>query len=153
MVPLRVVRNVRARRYLLSIKADRTAQLTIPRGGSISEAKAFLARNLGWLERASQRVSARPRLAPEWKLGTAIYWRGELAVLRLSPDRGPNVVAFAHEHLMVRDPGADLRPEIERFVRLLATRELPLQVAELARIHSIAVGRVTVRNQRSRWGS
>lgn len=47
----------------------------------------------------------------------------------------------------------DLRPAIEKHLRQLASRELPLRVAELAREHGFQVHRVTVRNQRSRWGS
>jgi predicted metal-dependent hydrolase len=38
-------------------------------------------------------------------------------------------------------------------LRTLATRELPLRVMELAVKHDINVSRVTVRNQKSRWGS
>ena len=35
----------------------------------------------------------------------------------------------------------------------LARQELPPRVLELARVHGLTVTRVTVRNQRSRWGS
>ena len=38
-------------------------------------------------------------------------------------------------------------------LRTLATRELPLRVMEHAVKHDINVSRVTVRNQKSRWGS
>lgn len=49
---------------------------------------------------------------------------------------------------------AELRPlEDERAVRQHARRELPARLLELARRHGVAVTRVSVRNQRSRWGS
>ncbi|MDH4066180.1 MAG: M48 family metallopeptidase [Acidobacteriota bacterium] len=41
----------------------------------------------------------------------------------------------------------------EAVLRRRAAEELPRQLSELAARHGIAVGRVSVRNQRSRWGS
>ena len=49
---------------------------------------------------------------------------------------------------------AELRPvENERALRQQACRELPARLRELAAHHGLAVTRVSVRNQRSRWGS
>jgi predicted metal-dependent hydrolase len=48
---------------------------------------------------------------------------------------------------------ADLRPAIEGHLRQLAARELPPRVLELAARHGLTVRRITVRNQKSRWGS
>jgi predicted metal-dependent hydrolase len=42
---------------------------------------------------------------------------------------------------------------VERQLRGLAAEELPPRLFELARRHGLCVQRVTVRNQRSRWGS
>ena len=39
-VPLLMVRNPRARRYLLRLRADGTARVTIPRGGSLTAARS-----------------------------------------------------------------------------------------------------------------
>ena len=44
-------------------------------------------------------------------------------------------------------------PEIERELRTRAVRELPRRLLELAAQHGLAVTRVSVRNQRWRWGS
>lgn len=44
-------------------------------------------------------------------------------------------------------------PEIEREIRARAKRELPARLLELAHEHGLTVSRVSVRNQRSRWGS
>lgn len=49
---------------------------------------------------------------------------------------------------------AELRPvEHDRALRQQARRELPARLLELAARHGLAVTRVSVRNQRSRWGS
>jgi predicted metal-dependent hydrolase len=44
-------------------------------------------------------------------------------------------------------------PQIENALRERARRELPVRLLELAAEHGLAVARVTVRNQRWRWGS
>jgi predicted metal-dependent hydrolase len=56
----------------------------------------------------------------------------------------------AQEHARSRDP---IAPDIEREWRQRASRELPARLLELADAHGLRVERVSVRNQRWRWGS
>jgi predicted metal-dependent hydrolase len=49
--------------------------------------------------------------------------------------------------------GNHLRPLIERWYRRKAALELPAMLMGLARSHGISVTRVSVRDQRSRWGA
>src|ERR1039457_2585934 len=76
---LLMVHHPRARRYLLRLRSDGTVRVTIPHRGTISEARAFASRNIGWLERQFQRLAARPKTPVTWNLGTEIRFRGELA--------------------------------------------------------------------------
>lgn len=46
-----------------------------------------------------------------------------------------------------------IAPEVEREVRARAKRDLPARLLELAARHGLVVSRVSVRNQRWRWGS
>ena len=48
---------------------------------------------------------------------------------------------------------AAMPPEAERALRAQAKRELPPRLLELAEAHGLHVSRVSVRNQRWRWGS
>ncbi|MGO8836788.1 MAG: M48 family metallopeptidase [Limisphaerales bacterium] len=149
-VPLLLVRHPRARRYRLRLRADGTARVTIPRGGSAAAARQFVERHRAWLERQWQRLQARPRPPATWQIGSEIWFRGEsVRIQSVAPGR----IVFGGETLPVADITADLRPAIERRLRQLAARELPLRVGELARRHGFAVNRVMVRNQRTRWGS
>jgi predicted metal-dependent hydrolase len=50
-------------------------------------------------------------------------------------------------------PPSALRPLVERWYRRKAARELPAMLMRLARAHDISVARVSVRDQRSRWGA
>lgn len=173
---LRLVRRRRARRYILRLDRDGAAVVTVPRGGSHDEARQFVLRNVAWLEKqllrqATQAVSHRP-----WIAGTEILFRGELVRLEVIPGtsaapgqektgegssaamahaagNGSVFVRFGTETVRVLQKAGDLRPAIEKHLWSLAARELTVRTFELAAVHNIQVNRVTVRNQRSRWGS
>ncbi|HYT68787.1 MAG TPA: SprT family zinc-dependent metalloprotease [Vicinamibacterales bacterium] len=106
--PLRIhfIRMRRARRYVLRVRPDGDLRVTIPRGGSKSEALRFADKHLDWARRQRSRV------------------------------------------LSARRPAA-----VERELRARAVRELPSQLFALAERHGLAVSHVSIRNQRSRWGS
>jgi predicted metal-dependent hydrolase len=149
-VTLKLVRHPRARRYLLRLSPDGKARVTIPRGGTITAAREFVLRNVGWLERQFQRQATQPKSSRVWNLGTEIYFRGGL--IRIEMD-STGSICFGTERIMQDTVIADLRPVIEKHLRRLASEELPPRVMELATQHNISVSRVTVRNQKSRWGS
>ncbi len=149
---LAVVRNPRARRYVLRLRPDGTARVTVPRGGSVAEAHRFAHRNLGWLEKQLQRQPLHPPSPTEWRLGSAVLFRGERARLEASA-QADHGIRLGTESLTAPDQAGDLRPAVEAHLRRLAERELPRRVLEFATLHQLIVRRITVRDQRSRWGS
>jgi len=149
-IPLLFVHNPKARRYLLRLRADGVARVTVPRRGSISTAKEFVGKNIGWLEQQIQRLEAQPKTVNEWRLGTEIHFRGEQ--VKIEVETGGQI-RFGSELLNLHDVSVDLRPAIQKHLRKLAQKELPGRVMELASLHGIEVSRVSVRNQKSRWGS
>jgi predicted metal-dependent hydrolase len=149
-IPLLMVHHPRARRYLLRLRPDGIARVTIPRYGNHRAAWDFASRNVGWLEQQFQSLAARPKIPDTWNLGTEILFRGEL--FRIESDAGASI-RFSTERLTVSDARADLRRAIQKHLRDLATEELPPRVVALATLRGITVSRVSVRNQKSRWGS
>ena len=152
-LPLLMVRNPRARRYLLRLGPDGTARVTIPRGGSAQVARQFVERHAAWLEREWQRLRTRPRKPAVCQIGTEVFLRGDPVRIEAGFNNEIETICFGGESIRVPDPAADLRPAIEGHLRRLATRELPPRVLELAARHGLTVRRITVRNQKSRWGS
>ena len=148
-----LVRNRRARRYVLRMRPDGSARVTIPLGGSPIEARRFLERNRTWLERQLVRLDARVRQTHEWTVGTAILFRGESVTIESRPGERAGTIQFASETVRTRDGMVDVRLAVERHLWKLATSELPPRVHELAAANSLTVQRVSVRNQRTRWGS
>ena len=152
-VRLCFVRNRRARRYILRLRPDGAARVTVPRGGSAAEAKRFAERNVAWLEQQLLRQALRPHRPAAWSLGTEICFRGERVRLEPGENGEAGLVRFGGEVVPVAPAVGDLRPVIERHLRHLAAQELPARVFELAALHQLPVRRVMVRNQRTRWGS
>jgi predicted metal-dependent hydrolase len=152
LVPLLLVPHRRARRYVLRLRRDGTARVTIPKGGSTADAVRFVEKNAKWLEKQFVRQATLPTQPLPWKPGTAILFRGDLVVLSL--DAGaPGTLLIAEERVPVGEVAGDFRPSVEQFLWCLATRELPGRVTELAGQHQAPVRRVQVKNQKSRWGS
>ena len=152
-VRLHFVRHRRARRYVLRLRPDGSARVTIPRGGSIAEASRFLHKNLAWLQQQLLHQAVQPARSCSWKLGTEILFRGKHVPLEPAGNGDPGLIRFATEIVHISGHAMDFRPVVERHLWRLAAGELHARVLELAALHQIGVQRVTVRNQRSRWGS
>ncbi len=146
-------RSASARNYRLSLGRDGVAVATIPARGSLREAERFVDRNRGWLERARERQKRRPRAADTWSLGTSVLWRGAFAEIRAAAAGDRPSVCLGADVFRVPRLDGDLRAVLEaRFVRL-AKVELPARAWELSAQTRMNVTRVSVRDQRSRWGS
>ena len=147
-IPVQLRRHPRARRYVLRLRADGSARVTVPRGGSVAEAQRFAERHQPWLARQIERQDARPKISNEWPVGTEVFLRGELEKIAAGEN---GFFCFGGERIAAA--GADLRPALERHLWRLAARELPPILLEFAARHQLTVRRVSVRNQKSRWGS
>ena len=151
-IPLAVIRNHRARRYLLRLRPDGSARLTIPSGGSVKEGRRFAQRNTEWLARQLARLQANPTKPTQWFIGTEILFRGELVRFEAGTNGETGTVQFGDQRVKVPDVYGELRPMVTKYLWKLAATELPAKVFEFAMPHQLEVRRVTVRNQRSRWG-
>jgi hypothetical protein len=145
------VRVRKARRYILRVRSDGTLRVTIPRGGSRAEATAFAGRHLAWIVRERARV--RKERAPVcWTSGSTILLAGEPRTITVETADGRFIARYADRSVHVSD-SADVRPEIERDLRDLACGQLVPRLHQLAAQHGLSVRKVTIRNQKSRWGS
>ena len=100
------IRHRRARRYVLRLDPDGRVRVTIPRGGSLREAQAFVSRHQSWIERQRAQLTS-------------------------------SIVA-----------ADDIRA-----LKARARLELPVRLLEMASGLGLQVVRVSIRNQRTRWGS
>jgi predicted metal-dependent hydrolase len=145
------VRVRRARKYIMRLRPDGSVRVTVPRGGSRAGAVQFVESHLQWIvEERARLASHAPR---EWLQGSTIPLRGEPVVLTLTRSDGQSFASYAGRTVRVPPGAQDLRPFIEADMRELARATLIPRIHELAAQHALGVARVTIRNQRSRWGS
>jgi predicted metal-dependent hydrolase len=143
VLAVRLVRNRRARHYIIRVELDGSVRVTIPRSGTLADARRFLARQLRWVD--LQRYAAA-------RIAGTIFFRGALHALQVKPRGASGLVEFADEAVAVR-PGEPPKAAASRRLRDIATRELGPRLKELARALNVAVSRVTIRSQETRWGS
>jgi predicted metal-dependent hydrolase len=141
-----IARHRRARRYVLRMTTEGALRITVPRGASIAGGLAFARGQGAWIAREQARRMDRDRA---WTDGGLVWFRGERVPFVL----GDTIVTFGAESMARPEGGESLRGVFEARLRAIASAELPARCTDLARQHGLAVIRVTIRNQRSRWGS
>jgi predicted metal-dependent hydrolase len=99
----------------------------------------------------------RHRRARRYLLRVDIDGRVRVTIPRGGSRREADAFAQKHAEWVARQrarlPRGGPAVEEHRALRERAVRDLPRRLIELARQHALSVSRVSVRNQRSRWGS
>jgi predicted metal-dependent hydrolase len=143
----RIRRSPRARRVRVSVDADGSVTVTLPRRAperaareAVHELGPWIARRRRLLARAAAEVARPPGTLP---------YLGE--TLMLQPQPGRARVHRRGDVLLV--PEGDPRPALERFYRRAARSEIGARLdAATARAGSSYAG-LTIRGQRTRWAS
>ena len=154
-LPIQMVRNRRAKRYIMRLLPELVLRVTIPRGGTKKEALQFVSENILWIENRfgdnSDLFANQPPVP--WSHGTKILFRGTENHLRVSQFLGRWLIEFADQVITSEELPTDLRPLVEQHLRLLAETELFTRTLHLAGKFGFQVSKVSIRNQKSRWGS
>ena len=143
------VRRRGARRYILRVLDDGSLRVTVPWWGSKREARAFVDAQQAWI--AGQRGKRATRTSARWGVGAEVLVDGVAHRLttddhgRVTLNGGVVAPAVAEERA--------LKAAVKAWLRARAVATLPGEVLALAARHDIAVTRVSIRNQASRWGS
>jgi predicted metal-dependent hydrolase len=149
-----VRRSLRARHYRLSLRRDGLPIVTVPLHASERGALAFAVGQGQWLEKARARLKARPKALASWAYGSEVLWRGERPVLHPEPVDGTTLrVRLGTDVFLIKKSTDNLKPALEAAFLRLAGVELPARAWELAARACVELRRVSVRDQRSRWGS
>jgi predicted metal-dependent hydrolase len=152
--PIRLRRHRQARRYTLRIQAaTREVILTIPPRGTLQEAREFAQKHGGWIAARLQRLPEAAPFAP----GIVVPLRG--VPHRIAHRHGARgtvwteAVPNGERLLCVAGHAPHIDRRIGDFLRREARRDLEAASRRFARELGLAVRRVTVRDQSSRWGS
>ena len=146
------VRIRRARRYIVRVRHDGNVRVTIPRGGSRAEGVRFLQRQAKWIEQERTRVLD-AHVTPTWVDGATMMLRGQMVSVSVRHDaQGRATIHYGNRAVAFSRPDG-IRACIEADLRALAREEIGRRLYDLADQHQLVVSGLTIRNQRSRWGS
>lgn len=150
---VRLRRHDRARRYTLRVlAASREVVLTLPPRGTLKDARAFAERNGAWI---AARLSRLPQPVP-FAPGCEIPVRGAPHRIAHRPGlRGTVWVEAGGDTpcLCVAGAAAHLPRRLRDFLKREAKRDLEAASRRHADALGVALRRVVVRDQTSRWGS
>lgn len=146
-IEVRLRRHAGARRMVLRVSHIGSAPtLTLPPGVSLSRARAFLADQEDWI-RGHLAARSPPTMVGD---GVTLPFRGGEILLR-SVERGR--LRLVGAELLVPATGAAFGPSVAAWLREEARREVVTASARHAAALNVPVGRITLRDPRSRWGS
>lgn len=152
-MPIIYRRHARARNYVLRLYSNQTVVVTVPRAGSRHFARDFVASRKSWLEKQWRILQTRQIPPQLLRPGMEILFRGASVPLRVHWSGLDWQLQFGAETAPLSTADGNLRPALENRLRALAKIELAHRTRELAALHQLDFKRVTVRNQKSRWGS
>jgi len=151
---IRLRRNRQARRYTLRIDAAaREAVLTMPARGNLKAAREFAQKHGGWI---AARLARLPEAVP-FADGTLVPLRGIVHRIAHRPAMRGTVwtETDGDGHLLLCVAGAP--PHIDRrvadFLKREARRDLDAASRRHAHTLGVAIRRIAIRDQSSRWGS
>jgi predicted metal-dependent hydrolase len=122
-------------------------EVVLPRRAREREAAAAVAQLRPWIERRlAESAALRARIAAR---GATVPYLGRALALRVEPGR--TRVHRAGDALLV--PDGDPRPALERWYRRAARDEVASRVASGAAVLDVEPGAISIRSQRTRWGS
>ena len=137
----------------MTLQPDGVARLVIPRRGTEAEGLRFLDRSERWLLKRVAQWHSRSQTRQPWTDGRRFLFRGEEVTLRVEETAGDVMLAFADQVVRVKHALPDYVEDVHAHLRRMAEKELPVRTRELAQVHGITIRRVSVRAQKTRWGS
>jgi hypothetical protein len=153
--------SVRAKRLSLRVYPDARVEVVVPPSARPREIERFVAAHRQWIsEKRAQALRNRPEPQPFPPADIELRATGER--FRLQSAAGAGRLRLAESQVgagerVLRVSGAVSTKALCRALRnwlMAAARErLAPRVAELARAAGVQFGRVSIRRQRSRWGS
>jgi predicted metal-dependent hydrolase len=151
---VRLRRHRKARRYTLRISAStREAVLTMPLRGNVRDASKFAQKNGAWI---AARLARLPAAAP-FGDGTNVPLRG--VPHRIAHCAGRRGTVWTEngpdgaKHMLVAGQAPHVGRRVADFLKREAKRDLEAASRRAAECLGVAIRRVSVRDQVSRWGS
>jgi predicted metal-dependent hydrolase len=155
-VAYKLVNHSRSRSLRLKVESDGTVVVTSPKGVARTIVENFVTQHQNWIKRAQLELSQRKKLALNdesvavfgQQYAKKITWTKEL----------PTGVHIQNQSLIVNaiEPNpspAKTKELLNRFLKATAEKYIVHRVHQLAAIMAISFTKISLREQKSRWGS
>lgn len=147
---LRITHSKRAR-YLRVQVSEQGLEVILPQGVAVSEAEKFLFRNRVWIEK---HIGKYNHTSP----GEYFYLGNKVKIEhKLDPKvKNIRVETVSTTELSITsspDRSFSIRAVYNLWLRNQAKLVIPERVKYLARKHDFSIGTISIRNQKTRWGS
>jgi predicted metal-dependent hydrolase len=147
-IDYRIRRSDRARRIRVCIERDGTVEVVVPRRTAQRAADDAVRELRPWIERRLAEVD-RQRSAVLARGDTVPYLGEQLALIRTP---GRERVLRRGPTLLVPD-GPEASAALERWYRRMARKEIAERLDRACALAGLGYTRLTIRDQRTRWGS
>ena len=151
-LPLDIIRNKRAKKYIIRLLPELVLRVTIPRGGSKREALRFVSENIRWIEKQFHSQRLHDALVPKEGLSNLIFTKGEKCRL----NQHPMILnrSYSPAYTIPNNPFG------EKYKLCCGT--IPAELGQggvtkrnqaLGQAIWISTQAISIRNQKTRWGS
>jgi predicted metal-dependent hydrolase len=162
--PVTIFRNKLAHRIKITVKPNGEIRVTIPWGASFQTGENFLSEKRQWIEKTLGKLARKPlanKLILPGNLFSTRNYRYEVVPasvqkVRIRYSGQEKLVCFDYpQETSVESPEIQkkLKKVIEGVLRFEAKRFLPSRTAELASKLDYQINRVSVKNNKTNWGS
>ncbi len=157
-------RSQRARRLRLQIDNEGKFTLVAPRLTPDFMIKRFLNSHIDWVEKQLVKIEKQKQLRPDFKYrdGDMFYYFGEPVTLTVKPSdlkrpsikvHDDKVQVVLNRNIGLSDGKKSIKKTIENFYRKKAEEVIHDRLQFFNEHYGFKYNRVTLRNQKSRWGS
>jgi len=164
-IPISIRKSDRARRLTLRLHAeDGTFELVVPKFVMKFEINRFLKIHIPWIEKQwstiEKQISKRPK--PKYETGDIFYYYGEQVSLQVRPTekkrpsirvRGDKMIINLYYKISESDGKKLIKKTIEQFYKKKAEEVIHDRLQHFNEYYGFKYNRVTLRKQKSRWGS
>lgn len=163
-IPLRTRKSVRARHLRLQVDSEGKFTLVIPRFTGRQTIDVFLKNNQKWIEKQWKKIKEQEELhpKPKYQNGDTFYYFGEALTLEVKPSdrkrptikiRGDKMFITLYRTISREEGERAVKKTIEKFYRKKAEEIIHDRLRHFNKYYGFRYRRVTLRKQKSRWGS
>ena len=154
----------RARQLRLTMSPEGQLTLVVPWLTSKWTANLFLKKHITWIKKQVGKIEKQKKFRPDFKYctGDMFYYFGEQVILDIKPSdrkrptikiREDKMLITLHRHVGRLDGVTAIKKTIQRFYKEKAEEVIHDRLQFFNEHYGFQYNRVTMRNQKSRWGS